>query len=101
MVYVGSNDGMLYALRTSGTSVSKIWAMPLGSLVVSGPAVADGVIYVGTGNGTVYALDVATGHIRWHVPTGNNDIFSSPVVSGHIVYIGSEDGKLYAFNTGS
>ena len=71
----------------------------LGSWVVSGPAVADGVVYAGSGDDNVYALDAVTGHVRWTYLTGN-DIFSSPVVSGNIVYIGSEDGK-DAPNTGS
>ncbi len=48
----------------------------------------------------MYALDATTGDVRWSYRTGN-EIFSSPVVSGNIVYIGSEDGKLYALNTGS
>ena len=69
-------------------------------MVASGPAVADGVVYVGSGDDNVYALDAVTGHVRWTHPTGN-EIFSSPVVSGNVVYIGSEDGKLYALNTGS
>jgi len=58
------------------------------------------VIYVGSGDDKVYALDAATGHVRWSYPTANS-IFSSPVVAGDKVYIGSEDDKLYAFNTGS
>ena len=100
VVYIGNDDGMLYALRSSGTSVSKLWAQHIGSWVASGPAVADGVVYVGSGDDNVYALDAVTGHVRWTHPTGN-EIFSSPVVSGNVVYIGSEDGKLYALNTGS
>ena len=61
---------------------------------------ADGVVYVGSGDDNVYALDAATGDVRWSYPTGG-EIFSSPVVPGNVVYIGSEDGKLYALNTGS
>ncbi len=91
----------MYTLKPSGaSSFSPLWHNPKDALVVSGPAVAGGVVYVGSSDHKVYALDAATGQVRWSYPTGNQ-IFSSPVVSGTIVYIGSEDGKLYALNTGS
>ena len=61
---------------------------------------AGDTVYAGSGNGEVYALNVANGDIQWHYKTGNS-IFSSPVVAGNIVYVGSEDGKVYAFNVGS
>jgi outer membrane protein assembly factor BamB len=99
VVYIGT-DGGLYALKPSGATFSPFWHNPKDVTVVSGPVVTDGVVYVGSSDDWVYALDATTGDVRWSFRTGN-EIFSSPVVSGNIVYIGSEDGKLYALNTGS
>jgi eukaryotic-like serine/threonine-protein kinase len=110
VVYIGTDDG-LYALQPSGASFSVRRHYSQAATVVSGPAVVDDVIYLGTGadpdgsdagaaDNTVYALNITTGQVRWSHRTGAQ-IFSSPVVSGSIVYIGSEDGNIYAFNTGS
>jgi serine/threonine-protein kinase len=48
----------------------------------------------------VYALDAATGHLRWAYTTGSF-VDSSPAVVGGTVYIGSQDSKLYALSAAS
>jgi outer membrane protein assembly factor BamB len=65
---------------------------------LSGPALADGVLYVGSYAETTFrALDAETGAIRWSY-TGLN-FFSDPAVAGRHVYTASLDGNLYAFPT--
>jgi outer membrane protein assembly factor BamB len=65
---------------------------------LSGPALADGVLYVGSYAETTFrALDAETGAIRWSY-TGLN-FFSDPAVGGGHVYTASLDGNLYAFPT--
>src|ERR1043166_3198924 len=65
---------------------------------LSGPALADGVLYVGSYAETTFrAFDTATGAIRWSY-TGLN-FFSDPAVGGGHVYTASLDGNLYAFPT--
>ncbi len=76
--------------------VSLRWSYLTGSYA-SSPAVADGTVYLGSDDRKVYALDAATGRLRWDFTTGNG-IYAGPAVSGGIVYIGSDDGKLYALN---
>lgn len=64
----------------------------------SGPALSDGVLYVGTYAQTIFtALDAETGATRW-VYTGTS-FFSDPAVGGGKVYTASLDGNLYAFPT--
>ena len=64
-----------------------------GSFVMpSSPAVADGVVYVGSLDGDVYTLNAASGSINWGFPTGDQ-VLSSPAVVGGVVYIGSRDKK--------
>jgi outer membrane protein assembly factor BamB len=55
--------------------------------------VAGGTVYVGVGSG-LYALDAATGHVRWTYTTAGP--VSAPAVAGGTVYVGSYDGKIYA-----
>jgi len=62
--------------------------------------VAGGAVYVGSHYGKVYALDVATGRLRWIYITGIMPD-SGPAVAGGTVYVGSEDDKVYALNAGS
>ncbi len=53
-------------------------------------------VYVGSLDGNVYGLDLATGERVWQYRTGDGITASPAVVEGHLV-IGSEDGFLYCF----
>ena len=44
------------------------WSYATGYLVVSSPAVANGVVYVGSADGNVYALNASTGRRLWSYP---------------------------------
>jgi outer membrane protein assembly factor BamB len=69
---------------------------------MSSPAVPGGVVYVGSIDWHVYALDAATGSLR-RTYTAGDSINSSPAVAGGTVYVGCNDGKVYALDaaTGS
>ncbi len=56
---------------------------------------SNGVVYVGSHDNNLYAIDAETGKEKWLLATGNF-LFSSPVVSNGIVYVGSYDKNLYA-----
>jgi len=96
------------------TSISKAavaslvpdWTATTGSVVRSSPAVANGVVYVGSGDGKLYAFDAAGSTNCTVTPTScnplwtgtaGNAVFSSPAVANGRVYVGSDDSKLYAF----
>jgi outer membrane protein assembly factor BamB len=76
------------------------WSYTTGGGVFSSPAVANGVVYVGSYDGKLYALDATTGALKWSYAT-SGIVFSSPAVANGIVYFGSDDGKLYALNATS
>ncbi|GAC1436399.1 MAG: hypothetical protein NVS4B12_16030 [Ktedonobacteraceae bacterium] len=61
------------------------------------PAVANGVVYVGSGNHKLYAIDANKGTMLWSFTTGDA-VFSSPAVANGVVYVSSWDDKLYAFH---
>ena len=56
---------------------------------------AGGTVYVGSVDGKVYALDAATGHVRWAYASGGS-VLSGPVVADGMVYFGSDDQNVYA-----
>ncbi|MBN1573328.1 MAG: PQQ-like beta-propeller repeat protein [Deltaproteobacteria bacterium] len=71
------------------------WKFHIGSLINSSPTVADGVVYFGSRNKHLYAVDANTGEGKWKFMTVSN-IDSSPAVVDGVVYFGSDDGYLYA-----
>jgi len=70
-----------------------------GPISYSSPAVANGLVYIGSGDSKLYAFEATTGQLRWLAST-EGYIFSSPAVANGMVYVGSEDKKLYAFRLG-
>ena len=64
---------------------------------------SDGALYVGSGDGYLYALDAQTGQEKWKFAAGKVDT-SSPAVADGVVYFGSYDdegGALYAVDAKS
>ena len=95
-VYIGSDDGYLYAVNSDGT---RKWRYSTGTREVrSSPAIGpEGTIYVGTWNENVVAVK-PDGTLKWEYPVGY--AFCSPAVgSDGTVYIGSQSAFLYAFSS--
>jgi outer membrane protein assembly factor BamB len=67
---------------------------------LSSPAIAAGVVYFGSGDGNVYALDAGSGALRWKFHTGNV-VHASPAVANDTVYVGSWDSYFYALDAAS
>jgi outer membrane protein assembly factor BamB len=62
----------------------------------SSPVIANGVLYIGSEDMNLHALNAKTGAPIWTGATGGV-ITSSAAVGNGLVYIASADGKLYAF----
>ena len=92
-VYIGSDDGCLYALNEVTGLVG--WKYQTGNKIVSSPAVAGGIVFVGSYDGDVYALNALSGTLIWSYNT-MGIVFSSPAVVDGVVYVGSSNG-VYAF----
>jgi outer membrane protein assembly factor BamB len=66
-------------------------------IFTSSPAVANGKVYFGSGDGNVYAVDAQSGSLLWKFAT-KDVVHSSPAVVNNTVYIGSWDSYLYAID---
>jgi outer membrane protein assembly factor BamB len=73
-----------------------VWSYPTGG-GGSAPAVSNGIVYVGSADNALYALDGITGQFLWKYAT-NGPIASSPEVINNTVYVGSADGNIYALD---
>lgn len=67
---------------------------------LSSPAIWNGVVYFGSGDGNVYALDAATGTLKWKFHTGDV-VHASPAISDGTLFIGSWDSYFYALDAAS
>ena len=119
MVFFVSNDGSFYALDkitgaekwqfktegekqfsavnlfgydTNNESQADLW-----DFYLSSPIVKSNIVYFGSGDSHIYALNTITGDLVWKFKTGNV-VHSSPAISNGIVYCGSFDSKLYALD---
>lgn len=117
--YIGSDDGVLYAIDTE--TGSQVWRFETGGPVRSSPAVAGGRVFFGSYDGNFYALDADSGELAWRFETTGErrwraanldgmtpkgevhtdpwDFFtSSPVIADGDIYFGTGEGMLYALD---
>jgi outer membrane protein assembly factor BamB len=66
VVYLGGSDDIGYSVSALAADTGEtLWRFGTGWRVLSSPAVADGIVYVGSNDGYLYALDGATGQPVW------------------------------------
>jgi len=82
-LYVGCDDGYLYALDAT-TGVLK-WKYATGGAIRSSPTLYNGTVYFGSSDGYFYALDSANGSLHWKYQAAGA-CNSSPTVANAIVY---------------
>jgi eukaryotic-like serine/threonine-protein kinase len=93
--------GTYGALRLTGVlHGSGPWVAATGDKVYSSPLVADGVVYIGSNDGHLYAFDAGTGARIWSYAAAGS-VTSSPVLSGGVLYVGSDDSRLHAVDAAS
>ncbi len=119
LVYFGSIDGNFYAVDAAAGKLQ--WKFQTGGerrftapgihgimphtesmpdpfdVFLSSPVVAKGVVYFGSGDHNIYALDAKTGTLKWKFTTGDV-VHASPAVADGVLYIGSWDRYFYALD---
>jgi len=93
---VGSEDGYLYAVtQGTGQSGHLVWRKPADGQVNSSPNVKDGVVYVGSNDGNLFAFNAVTGRLLGKHQTGGQ-VMSSPAVAYGRVYVGTDADAVLA-----
>jgi outer membrane protein assembly factor BamB len=72
------------------------WTFATRARIDSSPAVCDGRVYVGAGDGRLYVLDLAKG-TRVADFDAASGITASPAIAAGRLVIGTVDGQLYCF----
>ena len=94
-IYIGSNNGTLYALnKKSGTEK---WQYNIGAVAdLRGRPIIQGQnIYFSGYDRKVHGVNIKNGKQAWTFKAGGQ-IYSSPTVADGILYVGSNNGILYA-----
>jgi outer membrane protein assembly factor BamB len=76
------------------------WKFHTSGRVISSPAVANGIVYVGSTDGSLYALDLGSGTLKWKFAT-QSWVTSSPAIESGTVYFESYDSNFYAVDAGT
>lgn len=113
-LYLTSMDHYLYALNLSYSAAeltadenggktlvaAPVWNLDLGTAVVSNPVLEDGILYVGTVNGVLYAIDVESHSVLWQFKEEDEfaSIWGTPVLTSDAIFFGDESGNLYALD---
>jgi len=79
--------------------VGGVWTHQTGGRITASPVVSDGVVYVGSQDRRLYALDAQTGEeqSQWPVEL-DSEIQAAPIVADGIVYVGDQSGVVYALD---
>lgn len=73
------------------------WAFETAGPVLSSPVIAAGILYFGSDDKNLYAVDSATGAQKWKFATGGR-VRSTPAAVDGAVYFGSYDGVFYSLD---
>ena len=70
------------------------WRVQTDGAVRSSPVLAGGLVYFGSNDGNLYAVEAENGEPRWEFATGGA-VRSTPAVADGLVVFGSDDGYVY------
>ena len=83
----------------SATGVASLsglkWKFHTNGMVIGSAAVSGGLVYVGSTDGNMYAVDAESGNQKWKFDVKSR-VVSSPAVSEGVVYFAAYDGNFYA-----
>jgi len=96
-VYARCMTDTVVALLTSSSSLSVLWATPCGygyDIDPSMPIEKDGVVFFGTKNGLVIALDAKTANVLWKHRVGETIVHTPVPLEARCVLVSDLDGRL-------
>jgi outer membrane protein assembly factor BamB len=81
------------------------WKFPTKDVVHASPAVVNNIVYIGSWDSYLYAIDADTGQEKWSFKSGEDNTIhnqvgfqSSPAVVDGTVYVGCRDAHVYALD---
>ncbi len=92
----GCSEPLLYAVNSRTGEQEQ--TVPIGDMLIATPALVDGILYFGTAEGKIMAVDWTAGATVWKKESRQGrEMHSSPAVTDDRVVIGGRDKLLYCF----
>ncbi|PSQ33631.1 hypothetical protein BRD05_08390 [Halobacteriales archaeon QS_9_70_65] len=91
------NTGYAPEVDAPTSNVGTRWEFRTEGSVESSPVVANGVVFVGSDDGRLDALDATDGSKQWSFDTGS-EIHSAPAVDDGTVFVIAQDTSVYALD---
>jgi|GEM_PF-6910713 len=110
-LFIGAHDRQMHAIDPK--TGNEAWRVPTFNWIVSRAAVENYLVYFGSMDGHIYALDAQCGALKWRYKAGQHlqyapevvpgsvvceAVCGAPLVAGGFVYCGGDDGFLYALD---
>ncbi|MCL2134830.1 MAG: PQQ-binding-like beta-propeller repeat protein [Candidatus Bathyarchaeota archaeon] len=86
--------------RRGPENLSLVWSFETDGAIVSSPTIVNDVVYFGSQDHNIYAVNAETGKKLWSFKTGYTIESSVAVVDGKVV-TGAEDGYVYCLDAGN
>jgi outer membrane protein assembly factor BamB len=101
-LWAASFDQNIYAFAIEPTTrgLRQLWSFATNGIITAAPVIGDGVVFVASDDGSVYALDAATGAQRWQYDAGA-PLDTTPVLGGGTLIVAGRDGHVHALNAAS
>lgn len=98
-LFIGASDGQFYSIQADTGKV--VWTFPTKIETLSEPLLHDGVIYILTGNNSLFALDATNGKQLWLYTRQDTSSLSirggsKPAIRNGTLYVGFSDGSVVA-----
>ncbi|TKJ40641.1 hypothetical protein CEE37_06670 [candidate division LCP-89 bacterium B3_LCP] len=99
---IANGEGLSYnrIVALDAANGSQVWMQQLAQydFLYGTPAVGYGSVYIPDCQGTVHAYDINDGNLIWERSLGDWALQSSPALSNGVLYLGSNDGYIYALD---
>lgn len=90
----GADDGRVYNIDLETGELN--WLVASAAPVFATPAVDDGIVYVGSRDGSFAAIEADTSEVVW--ATDLTEVLGSAAIDDERIYVGSSDGNLYVLD---
>jgi serine/threonine protein kinase len=98
MVVARKTGALVHAGPTPGPvqsgGIKALWSFKCEDEIRGTPAVSQGLVYIGSYDNNLYALNAADGKFQWKYPT-DGGVVTRPVILDGNIYFGSEDKRLH------
>jgi outer membrane protein assembly factor BamB len=80
-----------------------LWKTDLGMAVIADPVIEDGIVYVATIEGKLFAVEANSGEIVWSFDNGGDlgAIWGSPVIDDSVIFFADINGDVYTVEKGT